>query len=376
MGAAIHARRSDATTATFYVHADHLGSPELITNSSGAQVIKLSFGAYGERRDSDWDGAVSSGDMTTIGNTIRHGFTGHEHLDSVSLIHMNGRVYDPIVARFLGVDPIVESGISQSPNSYSYVWNNPLKYTDPSGYGVWRWPPKRVDGGGGSSSGGMFGGRSLGAGAPGVLGPHAERRESRQSQPRSLDTVPDNGDLMTSTPMDLQIEAGITVVAAADNQTGKPVWQCTRFLMLPQNDTEGGFYNYGTPANGRGQYGLAETLQVILDVGAMWASEGRPAFGVGNMSLEFGGPFPFHKGHTRGDSFDVRPVRSDGGRVPETTWWSGAYDRRATQRLVDLIRSTTRVRSVLFNDPNISGVQPWSGHDDHLHVKVRTSCID
>ena len=47
---------------------------------------------------------------------------------------MNGRVYEPIIGRFLGVDPIVQVGNSQSPNSYTYVWNNPLTLTDPSGF--------------------------------------------------------------------------------------------------------------------------------------------------------------------------------------------------------------------------------------------------
>jgi len=49
---------------------------------------------------------------------------------------MNGRVYDPITARFLSADPIIQSPSNmQSLNRYSYVMNNPLSYTDPSGYG-------------------------------------------------------------------------------------------------------------------------------------------------------------------------------------------------------------------------------------------------
>ena len=63
----------------------------------------------------------------------RRGFTDHEHLDEVELIHMNGRVYDYNVGRFLSVDPIVHSG-SQGINPYSYIMNNPLSGTDPSGY--------------------------------------------------------------------------------------------------------------------------------------------------------------------------------------------------------------------------------------------------
>ena len=58
-------------------------------------------------------------------------------LDNTTLIHMNGRVYDPLLGRVLSPDPIVQSlDESQSLNPYSYAWNNPLKYTDPSGYSL------------------------------------------------------------------------------------------------------------------------------------------------------------------------------------------------------------------------------------------------
>jgi len=136
--AAIHTRRSGGTPAvdTVYVHSDHLGSPELLTSASGGELLRLSFGAYGERRDgSDWDGPVSAADLTKIGNTGRHGFTGHEHLDAVGLIHMNGRVYEPVAGRFLSRDPIIDGfDSSQGPNGFAYVHNNPLAYTDPSGF--------------------------------------------------------------------------------------------------------------------------------------------------------------------------------------------------------------------------------------------------
>jgi RHS repeat-associated protein len=63
------------------------------------------------------------------------GFTGHESIQEVGLIHMNGRVYDAVLARFISADPHIQAGsLSQSYNRYSYVMNNPLKYTDPTGY--------------------------------------------------------------------------------------------------------------------------------------------------------------------------------------------------------------------------------------------------
>ncbi len=63
------------------------------------------------------------------------GFTGHEQLDDVGLVHMNGRVYDPLLGRFGTPDPMTENPFStQGWNRYSYVGNSPLNFTDPSGY--------------------------------------------------------------------------------------------------------------------------------------------------------------------------------------------------------------------------------------------------
>jgi RHS repeat-associated protein len=64
-----------------------------------------------------------------------HGFTGYERLDSYGLINMNGRMYDPVIGRFLGVDPfVVDGNNSQSINSYTYALNNPLGLIDRDGF--------------------------------------------------------------------------------------------------------------------------------------------------------------------------------------------------------------------------------------------------
>ena len=60
------------------------------------------------------------------------GFTGHEHVDEMGIIHMNGRIYDALLGRFLQADPFVED--STTLNRYTYVHNNPLSITDPSGF--------------------------------------------------------------------------------------------------------------------------------------------------------------------------------------------------------------------------------------------------
>jgi RHS repeat-associated protein len=103
-------------------------------NAAGAVVSRQSFAPFGGRRGSDWS-ATTPPDLAAVASSSRRGFTFHEHLDNLGLIHMNGRVYDPVVGRFLSADPFVVSADSgQSLNRYAYVLNNPLSFTDPSGF--------------------------------------------------------------------------------------------------------------------------------------------------------------------------------------------------------------------------------------------------
>jgi len=71
---------------------------------------------------------------------LRRGYTGHEHLPEFGLINMNARLYDPITGRMLSPDPyIMDPAYSQDYNRYTYVRNNPLIYTDPSGESFKDW---------------------------------------------------------------------------------------------------------------------------------------------------------------------------------------------------------------------------------------------
>ncbi|MBP5371918.1 MAG: RHS repeat-associated core domain-containing protein [Bacteroidales bacterium] len=68
---------------------------------------------------------------------FQRGYCGHEHWHEFDLIDMNGRMYDPVISRFLSPDPFVQAPEDlQNYNRYSYCLNNPLKYTDPSGESV------------------------------------------------------------------------------------------------------------------------------------------------------------------------------------------------------------------------------------------------
>ncbi len=139
---AIHVKTTNDGEAqpdeTRYLHRDSLGSIDTITDGQGRIIDRMSYEPFGARRGGDW--RVNTGEPLIPALTNR-GFTGHEHVDEMDLIHMNGRVYDPVIGRFISADPTIQFPYNQqSYNRYSYVLNNPLKYTDPSGYsatGAW-----------------------------------------------------------------------------------------------------------------------------------------------------------------------------------------------------------------------------------------------
>ncbi|MCB8953074.1 MAG: RHS repeat-associated core domain-containing protein [Ardenticatenales bacterium] len=65
------------------------------------------------------------------------GFTGQKHNDDVGLIYYNARYYLPGIGRFVSADTFVPDATNpQSHNRFSYTYNNPIKYTDPSGHCV------------------------------------------------------------------------------------------------------------------------------------------------------------------------------------------------------------------------------------------------
>jgi RHS repeat-associated protein len=105
-----------------------------ITDCNGAVEQELSYDAWGNLRDPNtwirlWSDPIYEEPM------FDRGYTGHEHLYAFGLINMNGRCYDPMMSSFLSVDAYVQSpDNSQNFNRYAYCLNNPLKYTDPSGW--------------------------------------------------------------------------------------------------------------------------------------------------------------------------------------------------------------------------------------------------
>ena len=206
-----------------YIQTGAQGSIDAITNSSGHVILDESFTAYGARRDpTTWSGAASSADLATSADITQHGYTFQRALgEQMNLNDMVGRVEDAVIGRFISADPYVTDPVnSQDWNPYSYVYNNPMSYTDPTGFRSKNKLPSEksggsadggagVDGGGGGNGGagvdtlqpvviswtriGTSSGGGGGAGAPtGTTGPRLGpviMPQSTQPPPTALSTI-------------------------------------------------------------------------------------------------------------------------------------------------------------------------------------------
>lgn len=164
-----------------YLHKDHLGSLQVISDQSGNRVQELSYDAWGRRRNpANWQYYPNIANANAL---TPRGFTGHEHLDIFEIVNMDGRMYDPVIGRFLSPDPFVQApDYTQSFNRYAYCLNNPLSLYDPSGYS---WFSKNwksllsatvgiavtiISGGIGSGIGGVMIAGALGGASAGLTG--------------------------------------------------------------------------------------------------------------------------------------------------------------------------------------------------------------
>ncbi len=127
-----------AATSRSYFHHDHLGSIAVVTDENGAVTERLAYDPWGKRRFINSTAGAPDNLDAIVGQKTDRGFTMHEHLDEIGIIHMNGRVYDPLIGRFMSADAYIQAPKNlQSYNRYAYVINNPLTLTDPTGNFFW-----------------------------------------------------------------------------------------------------------------------------------------------------------------------------------------------------------------------------------------------
>ena len=114
--------RENNAFKSYLTFTDNLGSILAVMDEKGDKVFEASYDAWGKQTIK----------LNKIG--LQRGYTGHEMLNDFDITNMNGRLYDPVLGRFLSPDNFVQMpDNAQSYNRYSYCLNNPLKYTDPSG---------------------------------------------------------------------------------------------------------------------------------------------------------------------------------------------------------------------------------------------------
>jgi RHS repeat-associated protein len=115
----------------YYVHSDHLGSTVAVSDADGVAVGRVQYDPYGEVLTS-----------TLPADLTDRLFTGVRFDGTIGLYQMGARWYDPALGRWMQADTIVpEPGNPQDLNRYTYVRNNPLRYTDPSGHWIFEGGP-------------------------------------------------------------------------------------------------------------------------------------------------------------------------------------------------------------------------------------------
>lgn len=124
-----------------FLHKDYLGSILAISDAAGYKLEQRHFDAWGNISHLQLGLGTVNTDKNIINDIIGksslivdRGYTSHEHFVEVGIIHMNGRLYDPLLRRFLNADENIQEPFNtQSYNRYGYVLNNPLMFNDPSG---------------------------------------------------------------------------------------------------------------------------------------------------------------------------------------------------------------------------------------------------
>ncbi|WP_433517010.1 RHS repeat-associated core domain-containing protein [Nonomuraea sp. CA-143628] len=152
-----------------FVANDHHGTGELAIDAATQSVTQRRYKPFGQLRGELQGGAWPS----------ERGFVGGTDDSATGLVHLGAREYDPVIGRFISVDPVIDHKDPQQMNGYSYANNNPVTFTDPDGKWWWAWWVLFLlgllsllgGGGNGGGGGGHGGGGGGGGGAPHRSGP-------------------------------------------------------------------------------------------------------------------------------------------------------------------------------------------------------------
>ncbi|MCX5805758.1 MAG: penicillin-insensitive murein endopeptidase [Proteobacteria bacterium] len=313
-----------AGTAKQYYHQDGLGSVVAVSDQTGATTGTQRFDAWGNK-------------IAGSGTIPQYGYTGREP-DETGLIYYRARYYDPTIGRFTQRDPI---GMNGGINPYAYVNANPVNFTDPMGLMAESWQINNN-----TQNTNYYNNTSSDTKSFGNMVADALKAglESDSSTPEWYDPS-------------MMLAGG----------KGTPAKGKIAFKELPVSGY--GFYTYGRED---GHFGQEKTIESIKNIGESWSNicPEYQRIGVGNISLESGGKFLPHSSHQNGQDVDVRPMRNDWVES-NVSYKSPYYSQELTQGLVNILLKNPNIDKILFNDPGIKGVQPYKGHDNHLHIHFK-----
>ena len=126
----------EPSAGTKYTTSDHLGSPRVVTNSSGSVVSRHDYLPFGEELFAGTGGRTTAQGYSAS-DGVRHHFTQKERDNETGLDYFGARYYASTQGRFTGVDPapVTKKQVvnPQDLNRYSYVANNPLVFFDADG---------------------------------------------------------------------------------------------------------------------------------------------------------------------------------------------------------------------------------------------------
>ena len=408
----------------YYNHDDHLGSSALLTegkNTARHSGIIYNRGELLQR----FEYAPFGKETFVLNPNLQFdpSYTGQKYDVETGLYYYKSRFYNPILGRFIQPDTVVPDAKNlQAYNRYTYVNNNPLKYVDPSGHAWYNslWNAFKsfasafiqafvtviltpfigptLAGAVGAFFGGLTYGLLSGSGI----------RASLIMGANSAISALENGGINILTgglygayvAVRQQIEVSLNAIrgdweglinysaglagAAVGSAAGSSVVE-----KIQNSGEERG----GAPGGGSGkdltqfkpgegmtsyessdrQFGTQETVDSLHKIGEAWNDAGNTdPIQIGDMSYVDGRAMAPHAGHRGGLDVDVRL-----GHIPGHMGGVGdyrnnpVYSVQQTQSIVDTFRADPRVQSILFNDPNVSGVHDYTGHNNHLHVRFR-----
>jgi RHS repeat-associated protein len=208
--------------ATAWLHRDHLGSVQALTNAAGAQIRRKAYAPYGER-------------LSATGSLVQSKDYIGERLDEeTGLLYLNARYYDPVLGRFLAADPSDPTSPGVGVNRYAYAGNDPVNFRDPLGleFGTNEERGYGDDGRGSSCCGGGF------PDSEDVLSDYFDARSDYYDEfNRAIGTEEPFGDPKRDavnsvmTPKDILVEAATGVLTAFTGGIGLPFGQAVKGVL-------------------------------------------------------------------------------------------------------------------------------------------------